>query len=414
MTKYRLLRPMLVIVLISGMSHKLIEASESSRRSRSYLPSFIDHGIELPNPSLSSVLGEPNESFINEEALFATHSFSDAGTKYNMEFYYRPLGSRIRIRVLVGDRELRGLLNRFYRVDTKRRLDIFFTRDEGNPKMSSTFGFMSFKGLSVDTDTVYDAMEEFVQEKFPKIRNPRIYVDPPLGLLKRTCKASLKGLYLVNDVGQVDPFTLDNLRVAYKREGIKAESSSDLERIGRSLIKAKNTDPSFNPVVISDVNEIPDYSRRPLDSTNAKKITDPKSFRKGRIDYWTCYTYKQLWGIVSQYTFGSSEGQLLSAEQLVLGRNIGRAIYLSGMSAPAQRRSLSAQDSRSPGRKDRNSIVLFLSSTVARVTFVVSGSLLLVLAYVVTRIRRSGSGVMKETISDPRTSTESRDKQEQS
>jgi len=376
MTKFRLLRPIVVIVLISGISQVPTEANESSRRSRSYLSSFIDHWVELPNPSLSSVLGEPNESSINEEALFATHSFSDAGITYNVELYYRELDSRIRIRALVGDRELRGLFNRFYQPYPNRQMWIFVTREDSSPEMSFSFGYLSLKESSVNTDAVYDAIEAFARQAFPQVDNSRISVDRPPGLLKKTCIALLDNIYLVNEEGQADPFTLENLRVAYNREGIKVENLSDLERIGRSLIQAEEgekNEPSnyetvnYDTVLISDVNEIPGYSRRPLDPVDERKITGPRSFSKGQTNYWSCYTYKRIGGIVSQYTFGFAGGQLSVADKLILGQRIGSAVF-QGPSATVRRQGSTPRSMNSSSRKKRDGETLSKAPAVTRMT----------------------------------------------
>ena len=360
---------MIVIVLISSMCQLSSGTNESSGRSRRYLSSFIDHGIKLPKPELGPALGGPNGASVGEEALFATHSFNESGTTYNVELYYRQPSWRIRAKVLIGDRELRGLLNRFYREELNHQMSIFVTREDGIPDMTFSFGFLLLKELSVNTDAVYDATEEFVRKNLPEWRNLRISVDPPPGLLKRTCIASLKDFYLVNDAGQVDPFTLENLRVAYNREGIKAENPSDLERIGRSLIKAdRRHRVRLEAVLISDVNEIPGYDRSPLDPANEEKITAPRFFSDGRTTYWRCYTYKRFAGVVSQYTFGASEGQLTVAEPLILGRKIGNAEFALGAPMPLSRQDSTRRTTNALTEKKKSIEIPPKAPAVKRIT----------------------------------------------
>lgn len=215
MREYRFLLTLAVIALISSVSQSSIEAGQSSRRSRSYLISFIDYGIELPWPGPRPGSGGPAESSGGEEALFATFSFSDAGSTYNVQLYHRQRPWRIRARVLTGNRELRGLLNRFYRDTPNRWMDVYVMRKDGIPEMHLSSGSFLLKESSANTDAIYDAVEQLARQVLPQARNPQISVDPPPGLLRKTCRASVSGIYdgfyLVNEKGQVDLFTLENL-----------------------------------------------------------------------------------------------------------------------------------------------------------------------------------------------------------
>jgi cytohesin len=299
------------------------------------------------------VLTEPSKVSGAEEAMFATYSFSNAGTTYNIEFYYRELYSRIRARVLVGDRELRGLFNRFYSVDAKRRKMLSVYRKDAVPEVRLNFGRFSLTESELSVDTIYDTLEEFVGQSFPKLRYPRIVVSPPPGMLKKTCWASLGRFYLVGEQGHVDPFTLENLRVAYNRENIKAKNRGDFERIGRSLIEAEDAPSTNKMAMISDVNEIPKYSRSALDSENEKKIMPPRSFSENGTDYWVCYTYRQLGGSVFQYKFGFQKGELTSVEELVLGRNKGAAMRILGSGAPVKRQTVTRGSRYVPRARNR-------------------------------------------------------------
>ncbi len=80
----------------------------------------IDRGGELPAPSVAVMLNEKGQLADTEEAMFATYSFNDANTTYNIEFYFRERYNRLRARVLVGNHEVKGLFNRFYEIDPKR------------------------------------------------------------------------------------------------------------------------------------------------------------------------------------------------------------------------------------------------------------------------------------------------------
>ena len=145
-----------VIMLISSTTLGQSESTDLSlTREPTFTPStYIDTGGWLAAPGLSSVLTEPNEISDTEEAMFATYSFSDASVTYNIEFYYRRLYNRLRARVLVGDRELRGLFNRFYGVDANRRTDLSVYGRNGVPEVRFNFGRFSLGESHLDTDTI--------------------------------------------------------------------------------------------------------------------------------------------------------------------------------------------------------------------------------------------------------------------
>jgi hypothetical protein len=98
-----------------------------------------------------------------DECLFATYSFSNVGTTYDIEFYYRHLYSRLRVRVLAGGRELHGLLNRFYGFPAEGRCMLSVERDlHGNPTICTNFTQLVLKESTIDTDAIYDALESFL------------------------------------------------------------------------------------------------------------------------------------------------------------------------------------------------------------------------------------------------------------
>jgi len=397
MERRRFLLSIAIVVFISCVSLTRSEPNElpSSGRQLFEPPIFIDFGGWLPapgvDPSLSSVLTEPNESSVSEEALFATYSFSDAGTTYNVEFYYRELYHRLRARVLIGDRELRGLFNRFYDVDPTRRSMLSVMRgNDGSPVLSFNFGGFSLKESSLNTDAIYGALEDFIAKSSPQTRYIGIHVYRPPGLLKRTCKARIFARtyppdYLVNEEGQIDQLTLENLRVAYYREGIRALNTQDFERIGWSLVVTEDPRPQ-QLKVISDVNDIPEYRSHPLDSDSEGEIRAPWFYKdaESQTEYWICYTYNQLGGIVARYKFGFQKGYLTVADKLILGRDIGRALYLSGY-RPLDMRPLPARPQGTIGLNWS-----WLLSALS-VMFIAVGIFLLILAYLVRRHYRSSS-----------------------
>jgi len=275
-----------IIMLISSVGLTQSEPNESHIPERQLFerPVFLDFGVWLHipvvDPNLSSVLTEPNESSVSEEALFATYSFSDAGTTYNVELYYRELYHRLRARVLVGDRELRGLFNRFYDIDPRLSMIWVVRGKEGSLALSFNFGGFSLKESSLNTDAIYDALENFIAKSSPQTRKSGIMVYRPPGMLERTCKAwALRGCYLINEEGQVEPFTLENLLIAYCREGIRVGKPDDFERIGRSIVKPYSEVLGVRSNIISDVNEIRKYSSNLPSSENEHKVRPPWFYR---------------------------------------------------------------------------------------------------------------------------------------
>ena len=406
-----LLMSILVVTFIPCISQAQIDPNDSYKSARKYMTYFIDYGIEFPGPGGGSALSEPNGSSDDEEALFATYSFSDTGTTYNVEFYYRPLGRRIRLRVLSGDKELHGLFNRFYNVDPTRRIDIFVVRVDNHPLMYLGIGQLSLKGSTVNTEAIYDALESFIIKSFPQESSLQIFVYQPPGLLKKTCRASARGFYLVNEEGQVDEFSLENLRIAYRREGIRAQNREDFERISLSLIKAEDAPTNYETVLISDVNDIPRYSSHPMDSKNEEKVRAPWSYSENQTDYWICYTYKRLGGIVSRYEFGFQEGELTSVTKLVLDNRIGAALFIPGIpfygqgavnrSRPNSR--INDRSSKPPVSENKDSLFF---APLFRTVFIVVGLSLLVLAYIVTKLTGPGSNVAKHTVAASQPPTE--------
>lgn len=325
---------MLLVTLISSISHSQSEPNEAlSRRRPVFTPSTsVDTPVWLSSPGLAAVLTEPNEPPVNQEALFATHSFSNRGTTYNVEFYYREFYHRLRARVFVEDRELWGLFNRFYDVDPNHRYMVsVHARDEGKPEVGFNFGFLSLKESFLDTDAIYDAVETFAGKALPGTQIPWIRVYPPPGMLKKTCSVLVEHFHLlVNEKGQIGPFTLENLLIAYCQEEIKAEEREDFERIGRSLVKTHGESMGLINTVIADVNEVGRYGPRLLDPVNAAEIRPPSFHRDGdsQTDYWTCYArarYKMGPAILTRYKFGFQNGLLHSGERAVLAEDASGA-----------------------------------------------------------------------------------------
>jgi hypothetical protein len=134
--------------------------------------------------------------------------------------------------------------------------------------------------------------------------------------------------HLISEDGQVEPLTFDSLRMAYNKEGIKAKNADDYGEIAWSLIVAEHESASRGEIVlISSVNDIPGHSLHELDPAKEAEVKEPqlRSEADTRTNYWSCYTYEEFHGIVARCTFGFREGQLQSAEKLVLGDRIGNA-----------------------------------------------------------------------------------------
>jgi hypothetical protein len=404
--QYMLLMSILVVIFIPCIGQAQIDPNDSYKRSRKYMTYFIDYGIDVPGPAGGSSLNEPNGSSDDEEALFATYSFSDTGTTYNVELYYRPLGRRIRLRVLAGDKELHGLFNRFYSIDPTRQIMIFVVREDNHPLIHMNMGQLSLEETSLNTDVIYDALETFNTKSYPQAGRLPIFVYKPPGLLKKTCRASMGKSYLVNEEGQVDEFSLENLRIAYRREGITAQNQEDFERIARSLIKAEDESSNYETILISDVNDIPRYSSHPLDSENEDKISSPLSYNENMTDYWICYTYRRLGGIVSRYEFGFQEGELTSVKKLVLGNRIGAALFIPGIpfygsravNRSQQNRRITDRSSRPHISEDMDGKSPLFSTSSLRTIFITTGVLLLVIAYIVKKLISHGSAIAKQTV----------------
>lgn len=281
------------------------------------------------------------------EALFATYSFNDHGTVYNIEFYCRPLYNRIRARVLVGDRELHGLFNRFYGIDpTQDRGMLINRRPDGYPLVDVTDLGLVIKESDVSTDAIFDALEAFLSRAGPPQRGPILYMyQEPTGLLRKTCWIHVWGArggnYLFHADGRADPFTLENLRLAYWQEGIQAQNPADYERIARSIITVEDWVAGHGEAtVLASTEGIPEYQSHPLDSAKQGQIRAPwlSKSADGPTNSWNCYTYQEYHGIVARYAFGFREGRLASLEKTILGEDIGRAVYLGGEKRPTDER----------------------------------------------------------------------------
>ena len=148
----------------------------------------------------------------NREALFATYSFNDHGTVYNIEFYYRPLYHRIRARVLVGDRELHGLFNRFYGVDPTQDHGMLTIRrpETGRPLVGFTDLGLVVKESDVSTEAIYDALEAFLNRtRLWDARSDHLHVSRTDGVVGKTCWYCVLGLrggdYLFHADGMSGP-----------------------------------------------------------------------------------------------------------------------------------------------------------------------------------------------------------------
>ena len=405
MEKCRFILSIAIIMLISSVVLTQREPNESHiPEKRSFERSvFIDFciGLRFPgvDPNLSSVLTELNKSSISEEALFATYSFSDADTTYNVELYYRELYHRLRARVLVGDRELRGLFNRFYDIDSRESMIFVLRSKDGSLALSFNFGGFSLKESSLNTDAIYDALEDFIAKSSPQTRNPGIRVYGPTGMLKKTCEArALRDCYLINEEGQVEPFTLENLLIAYCREGIKVGKPDDFERIGRSIVKPYSEVLGVTMNIILDVNEIRKYSSNLLISENEHKVRPPWSYRdsQSQTDYWICYAferYKMGPGMLVCYKLGFQNGLLRSGERIILGED-----KTGAYTGYPRLRSLRDHKKVVIG-KNNVDLISFFSTTMLMIIFVGAGVFLLVLAYVVHRYFRPSSGASTHIVS---------------
>lgn len=325
-----------------------------------YVPlQFIAEGGWLPAPGESSTARVSDL----EESLFATYSFDDRGAAYSLEFYYRPLYSRLRVRVLVDNRELHGIFNRFYGFNARGRSMLSVTRSkDGSPAVYLNPGILVLKDSDINMDAIYDAMEDFLSRSNVPRNYVSVYITPPPGLLRRTCQARIMGLkvldYLISEDGQVEPLTIESLCAAYNREGIKAKNADDYKGIAWSIIASAHESTSRDKIVlISSVNEIPGDASGELDPRKEAEVREPQIRRNAdaHADYWTCSTYARFHGVVARYTFGFHDGRLQSAEGLVLGEGIGDASYLgaelqraSGGSASLPVRSSSARPHRLP------------------------------------------------------------------
>jgi hypothetical protein len=433
--RFLLLAAIILLCSITSLGQSGPNESPIDRRPMFTSSKYIDASVWFPAPGITSFLTEPNESSISEEALFATYSFSSAGTTYNVELYYRELYRRIRAEVLVGDKVLNGLFNRFYDVDPTHifRLSVY-RGDDGNPELRFNVGRFSITESSLNTSAIYDAVEVFVGRSSPQARNPRIHVERPPGFLKKTCRVWALGDYLVNEEGQVGPFTLENLLIAYCREGIKAEKPGDFERVGRSLVQANGKALGVRITFITDANEIPGYSSKLLDLENATEIRPPWSYRdsESQTDYWACYTferYKMGPGFITSYKFGFQNGLLSSGERIVLGEDRTGAFtgYTKLGSLRTQEKvvvpksedggfdfrysepngvrlpSATSLSGRGRGKVDQSP---FSSLAVLRVTFIAGAVFLLVLAYIVHKYARANSRAATQTGSNQQTAPE--------
>lgn len=307
---------------------------------RTYVPTvFFDHGAEFPPLYRPAAEVKPNSLSGLPETLFGTYSFREKDTVYNIEFYYRKFFERMRLRVLVGQRELHGPFNRLYGIDPGREIMFWVSQWEGGSiELTFNFAILKLEESSIDTDAIYDTIEAFLSRSGQPDPRPTIRLWGTPGLLKKTCWVQISarscgGQYLINERGQVDPLTLENLRFAYNREQITAQRLADYERIGRSLIVAENDAISQGKIiVISRVEDIPGYPSHPLDAQNEAQIKVPavRTDADAKIDYWTCFTYRARGGVVARYTFGFENGKLRSAEKALVSEWIGGAYRLAG------------------------------------------------------------------------------------
>jgi len=360
---------------------------------RAYVPTvFFDHGAKFPPLRRPATDAEPDSPSLSEEVLFGTHSFRERGIVYNIEFYYRKLYERMRVRVLVGQQELHGLFNRLYGIKPDREITFWVSRSEGESiELTFNFAIVKLNEFPIDTDAIYDAAEAFLSRSPEPDPSPSIRLWQPPGLLKKTCwvrisARSCGGNYLINERGQVDRFTMENLRVAYNREQIKAQSLADYERIGRSLIAAENDLISqCKIIVISRVEDIPGYQLHPLDAQSEAQVkpawlhTDADTQR----DHWTCFTYRAHRGVVARYTFGFQNGDLHSAEKTILAEGIGKAYYIHGerLDTPDRPATTPAVDNHPQTRESRQTWLLGMLSA----GLITAGALLLLVAYVIRR-----------------------------
>jgi hypothetical protein len=323
-----------LLIFITYFSNFCIAKSVSDGSDKGlYRPRvYRDRGGELPAPGTDGLLNDPQESSYNEEAMFATYSFNDANETYNIEFYYRPRYNRIRARVLIGEREVKGLFNCFYKKINSKGLNTFSVAktQEGIVVDWMNDSWLIIKESELNTDVIYETLEEFTARIFPQVQNPGFYLFRQCGMLSKTflCRIisnSRYEYYLVDGNGNINEYTLENIRIAYNREGINAETSEDFLKIGRSIIQADNMTTSGEIILLSSVGDIPGYRWFPLKKEKREEIRSPWSYLEKDSIHWFFYTYKQFGGIVSRYTVGFQQGQLSLINKTVLGKDIGDA-----------------------------------------------------------------------------------------
>ncbi|UCD49252.1 MAG: hypothetical protein JSW27_17185, partial [Phycisphaerales bacterium] len=195
--------------------------------------------------AITSILAQEIEgdSSAPEEVYLGFHTVTDTdkGVTYDVKLYYCDFYNRLRVTVSVEGRLLTGLFNRHYGLKPIPDTDVQFwpTPDGNHPTISIMLGQLHDSGRvnhtlihiglsesSLDTDTIYDAVEEFVGE------SRRMTFSRPPGLLRRTCVVKIlrrgDSNFLVDEKGQITVLRdVEALRQAYSNEGIVAQTSDD-------------------------------------------------------------------------------------------------------------------------------------------------------------------------------------------
>jgi len=114
--------------------------------------------------------------------------------------------------------------------------------------------------------------------------------------------------------------------MAYIGEQISIDTHGSMEEIAMSLIEFYD---NWGVVVISSVNDIPEYDNHPLDADLEGIVRAPWIYEdEDGTAYWICYTYTQNGGFVRRYKFAFRHGKVANPTEVwALGRDIGAALY---------------------------------------------------------------------------------------
>jgi hypothetical protein len=179
-----------------------------------------------------------------------------------------------------------------------------------------------------------EAVEDFLsRETRASPEDYRISLDQT-GLLTNTYVVSVQRKdcsfclerYVVARSGEITPLNLDQLVMAYIGEQVSVDTHGSMKEIALSLIELYD---NWGAVVISSVNDIPEYDSHPLDADLEAIVRPPWTYEdEDGVTYWIGYTYTQNGGFVRRYKCAFRDGNVANpTEMWVLGRDIGDALY---------------------------------------------------------------------------------------